>query len=256
MNWLAKIVNGTPDDFVHAKLVKYGIGNHPGPRIVMSLSKARITFKADLDIEKTFVKAYLEGAPEENTKVKGMVISYVDREEEFEKLRMPIYFKKSKGKSATSYKAKLDEVAPLEDIRSLVEIDDPTTFFLLSMNPTSGAKPWKITTKTSFPKGGPKEKEDGKKEKDPVFTKGALANSPELLDFIAKNFLPDAANEIDNKTKKIDVRNTILIEDIEIPDDPSLSFSEKRKLAKKKGKLQRRITIDGVVFENEFPFLA
>ena len=256
MNWLAKIVHGTPDDFVHAKLVKYSIGSHPGPRIAMSLSKARITFKADLDLEKTFVRAYLEGAPEENHKVKGMVISYVDREEEFGKLRMPIYFKKSKGKSATSYKAKLDEVAPLEDIRSLVAIDDPTTFFLLSMNPASGTKPWKIATKTSFPKGGPKEEEDGKKEKAPVFTKGALANSPKILDFVVKNFLPDAANEIDDKTKKIDVRNTILIEDIEIPDDPSLSFPEKRKLAKKKGKLVRKITIDGVVIQNEFPFLA
>ncbi|MFW9848471.1 MAG: hypothetical protein ACFFF4_04980, partial [Candidatus Thorarchaeota archaeon] len=63
MSWIAKIVQGTTDDFVHAKLVKYGKGEHPGPRALVKFSKARITFKADIDMEKVFIKAYLNNVP-------------------------------------------------------------------------------------------------------------------------------------------------------------------------------------------------
>ena len=52
------------------------------------------------------------------------------------------------------------------------------------------------------------------------------------------------------------IRNNLVIEDIEIPDDPSLSFSEKRRLAKKRGRLIRNATIDGEDYTKEYDFLA
>ncbi len=256
MSWVAKIIDGNPDEFTHARLVKYGIGSHPGPRTKLTFSKPSIKFKADLDQEKTILKGYLLGAPEGSHKLKGMVITYGDRTSEFGQLNMPITWKKSKGKLAQVFKAKLDEVAPLDDIKALLEIDDPTTFYLLSLNPRDGTKPWKITTKTSFPKGGPKEEEADKAEKDPVFTKGALGNTPEVYEFILDAIVPDVRDKIGPKTKNIMVRNNLIIEDIVIPDDPSLSFSEKRRLAKKQGKLIRAITIDGEDHTLEYDFLA
>jgi hypothetical protein len=256
MSWVAKIIEGNPDEFSHARLVKYGIGNHPGPRTKLTFSKPSIKFKADLDQEKTILRGYLMGAPEGTHKVKGMLITYGDRTEEFGQLNMPITWKKSKGKLAQVFKAKLDEVAPLEDIKALLEIDDPTTFYLLSLNPRDGTKPWKITTKTSFPKGGPKEEDKEKGEKDPVFTKGALGNTPELLEFILDTYLPDLRDKVGPKTKSIMIRNNLEIVDIEIPDDPSLNFSEKRRLAKKRGKLIRSITIDSEDYKLEYEFLA
>ncbi|MGY5864487.1 MAG: hypothetical protein RTV41_07765 [Candidatus Thorarchaeota archaeon] len=256
MNWVAKIIEGNPDEFTHARLVKYGIGNHPGPRTKLTFSKPSIKFKADIDQEKTILKGYLLGAPEGSHKVKGMVITYGDRTTEFGQLNMPITWKKSKGKIVSVFKAKLDEVAPLDDIKALLEIDDPTTFYLLSLNPRDGTKPWKVTTKTSFPKGGPKEEEADKEEKDPVFTKGALGNTPEVRDFILDALVPDLKDKIHPKTKNIMIRNNFVIEDIEIPDDPSLSFSEKRRLAKKRGKLIRVATIDGENHTLEYDFLA
>jgi hypothetical protein len=126
----------------------------------------------------------------------------------------------------------------------------------LSISPRDGTKPWKITTKTSFPKGGPKEEDEEKGEKDPVFTKGALGNTPELFEFIMSTYLPDFRDKVGPKTKKIMIRNNLEILDIEIPDDPSLSFSEKRRLAKKRGKLIRSVTIDGEDFKKEYEFLA
>jgi len=169
---------------------------------------------------------------------------------------MPLTWSKSKGKGAPVFKAKVDEVAPIADIKALLDIDDPTTFYLLSLNPRDGAKPWKITTKTSFPKGGPKEDDSEDDEKDPVFTKGSLGNTPEVLDYLLDTYLPDVKDKISPKTKNIVIRNNLVIEDIEIPDDPSLSFSEKRRLAKKRGKLIRVITIDDQDHTLEYDFLA
>ena len=256
MSWVSKIIEGNPDEFTHARLVKYGIGNHLGPRTKLTFSKPSIKFKADIDQEKTILRGYLLGAPEGTHKVKGMVITYGDRTSEFGQLNMPITWKKSKGKLTQVFKAKLDEVAPLADIKALLEIDDPTTFYLLSLNPHDGTKPWKVTTKTSFPKGGPKEGDANKEEKDPVFTKGALGNTPEVREFILDIIAPDIKDKIGPKTKSIMVRNNFVIEDIEIPDDSTLSFSEKRRLAKKRGKLKRVITIDGEDYTLEYDFLA
>lgn len=256
MSWVAKIIKGTPDEFTHARLVKYGIGNHPGPRTKITLSKASLKFKADLDQEKTILKGYLLGAPDGSHKVKGMMITYSDRTEEFSQLNMPITWKKSQGKGAPVFKAKLDEVAPIADIKALFDLDDPTTFYLLSLNPRAGTKPWQIVTKTSFPKGGPKEESEETEEKDPVFIKGSLGNTPEILEYVLDAFVPDLRDKINPKTKNITVRNNFVIEDIEIPDDPSLSFSEKRRLAKKRGKLVRVVSIDDKDYTLEYDFLA
>ncbi len=259
MSWLAKIVTGEPDEYTHARLVKYGIGTHPGPRASIKLSKPRIAFKADLDMEKVFIKTYLEGVPEGSQKVKGTVVTYEDNRNTTDRLTMPVVWKVSKGKGATTYKAKINEVAPLGDIKQLVDLDSPTTFFLLSMNPSSGGAAWKITTKTSFPKGPAGDDDDAdndKKEKDPVFTKGSFENNPETLQFLLKSLMPDIADRIGPKTKSIFLKHMIYIDDIEIPDDPKLSFNEKRKLAKKRGRLIRRIMIDGETIEKEYSFLA
>ncbi len=256
MHWLVKIINGEPDDFVHAKFVKYGMGDHPGPSLKLTLSKARIAFKGDLDMEKGLVKGYAISGPEGTHKVKGLIVTYSDRQSEFEGQPVPLSWRKTKGKSASTYKAKLDERVPIGDLKAMVSVDDPTTFFLLSLSPTSEEKPWKIATKTSFPKAKQDSKGTDKKEKDPVFVKGAFANTPEMLEYILNQFLPDFRDKLGPKAKSIVLKHRIIIEDIEIPDDPTLTFSEKRKLAKKRGRLIRSVSIDGEELTKEYAFLA
>lgn len=254
MSWCAKIIDGKPDEYVHAKLMKYGIGEHPGPRAVLKFSKARITFKADLDMEKAFIKAYLAGAPAGTHKLTGTVVSYDDIREKSNQLRMPLMWKVSKGKGASTYKVKLSEAAPLDDIKGLMGIDSPTTFFLVSLTPKVSGTAAKVSTKTSFPKGGPSDDEET--EKDPTFTKGALDNTPAVRDYLNEYLYPDVADKIGDKTKSLIIKQTIYIDDIEIPSDPSLSFSEKRKLAKKKGRLVRKIMIDDQPYETEYQFVV
>ncbi|MGQ4912554.1 MAG: hypothetical protein ACP6KW_10330 [Candidatus Thorarchaeota archaeon] len=277
MSWIAKIVEGSPDEHSAARLVKYGIGEHTGPRIKLTLSKTSIKFKADLDNEKDILRAYLKGAPEGSHKVKGMIITYSDRRDEFGKLMMPLEWKKSKGKGPPVFKSKVNETAPLNDIKALLALDDPNTFYLLSLNPASGEKPWKVTTKSSFPKGGPSAGED-EEEKDPVFTKGALGRTPEVLEYVLSTFLPDFKEHVTPKTKKISIWNNLTINDIVppkdddpdfiqrvrelrglTPDDPGYekvkpTFAEKRKLAKKIGTLVRVANIDGSEYREEYSF--
>jgi hypothetical protein len=121
------------------------------------------------------------------------------------------------------------------------------------MSPRDGSKPWKIKTKKSYPKA-PKGGDDDDKEKAPNFVVGALANTPETFEYLIKATLPDLKDQVTPKTKKIMLRHEIMIEDIEIPKDPNLSFKEKRKLAKKRGKLIRKITIDKEEHELEYSF--
>ncbi|RDE13987.1 MAG: hypothetical protein C4K49_07950 [Candidatus Thorarchaeota archaeon] len=273
MSWLAKIVNGTPDEFVHAKLVKYGIGTHPGPSAVIGLSQGRITFKADFDHEKMFAQAYLKFAPAGTQKVTGTIITYTDRRSVYEHLSLPLSWTKTKGEGASVFKAKISEVAPIEDLRALLDVDDPTTFLLLSMTPRDGTKPWSIATKSSFPKasfakaGGKPDEEKEKPEevpdedkavkpKDPTFAKGAYANTPDIVRYLLQEAVPDVASDVTPKTKDIRISNEIVIEEIMVPEDSALSFSEKRRMAKKKGKLVRRITIDGKEHIKEFQFVA
>lgn len=271
---MAKIVNGKPDDFVHAKLVKYGIGTYPGPRAAIGLAQGKITFKSDFDHERMFVEGYLKFAPAGFHKVSGTVVTYTDRRSVFGKLILPLSWSKSKGEGAPVFKAKLSEAAPIEDLRALLDADDPTTFLLLSMSPRDGTKPWTIATKASFPKmtfakgasgkaeeagveeKGEQEEEPEAKQKDPTFCKGAYANTPEILDFVLGEAIPELRSEITPKSKSIEIDHQIVIDKIVVPDDDILPFSEKRRLAKKTGKLVRKITVDGKTTSNEYPFTA
>lgn len=256
VSWITRIINGNPDEYVHAKLMKYGIGSHPGPRAKITFSKPSIKFKADLDQEQPFLEAYVLGAPSGQHKVKGMIITYTDRTNDFAKLTMPLTWSKSKGKGTPIFKAKVNESAPLEDIKALFSVDDPTTFYFLSINPRDGSKPWKVVTKTSFPKGGPAEEDEETDAKDPVFSKGALGNTEKTYEYIIETYLPDVRDKIGPKTKDVWIKNNFEIIDIKPPDDPKLSFSEKRRLAKKKGKLLREVIIDGESHVVEYDFIA
>jgi len=256
MNWLTKVVRGEPDEFVHAKLVKYGIGSHHGPRAHLAFSKKRISFKVDLGFEDTFIQGYVDGAPEGTHRISGLIVTYTDRADAFANLNMPLLWKKSGGKGPPTHKAKLKEIAPLQDIKQLVYNEGPTTFFLLSMSPSEAGTPWKITTKTSFPKA-PKGAEEGEtKAKVPIFCKGALANTPDAMEFILRETLPDLREEISPKTKNVQILHTIVIESIEIPEDPDLSFAEKRKLAKRSTRLLRNVVIDDKEYTSEYDFVA
>ncbi|MBD3407645.1 MAG: hypothetical protein GF411_16125 [Candidatus Lokiarchaeota archaeon] len=251
MNWIAKIIHGKADEFAHARLVKFGMGQHIGPRAELRITSSRITFKVDMDLEKAMLETYLRTGPEGSHKVKGSIITYEDRREEFAALNMPLEFKKKKKKGgAFTFQAKFNEQAPKEDIHALLKIADSETFYLMNLSPKPAKQPWKLTTK-SRPQKPIAELEDAKA---PNFCTGAFDNTDEVKETLFEELFPDAKDKVTEDAKSIKILNMLHIEEIEIPKDPNMSFKEKRKQAKKRGKLVRTVDIDGEehTFEYEF----
>ncbi|MEM4735834.1 MAG: hypothetical protein QXS20_08990 [Candidatus Thorarchaeota archaeon] len=256
MDWLAKIIHGRPDEFVHARLLKYGVGEHVGPTIRLVLSQKKVDFKGDLDTEKFFIRAYVGGVAGGLHKVSGTIITYTDRTAEFARLPIPLEWSKSKDQGATTYKTKLRETMPFAHLQQLIACDGPTTFFLLTLEPADGTKPWKVTTKSSFPKGLGANIEGEDEDKVPSFTRGSLGRTPEVDDMIMTELLSDFREHISTKTKNVTIRSDIVVESIEAPDDPALSIQERRRLAKKTGRLIRKANIDGTEYTCEHRFKA
>ncbi|NWF95263.1 MAG: hypothetical protein HXY34_03890 [Candidatus Thorarchaeota archaeon] len=256
MDWIAKIINGQPDEFVHAKLLKYGIGEHPGPRAKLTFTSSKMTFKADLDLEKVLTRAYLASTRGTKHKVSGVIISYDDPKQRFTGVQLPLEWSQSKGVGASVFKAKVKETVPHDHLEELLERGDgPTTFFLLSLVPTDVSLASKVTTKSSFPKApAGSDEEDDSKEKDPTFTKGTIVRTPEVDNLLFNEVLPDVKAKIGPKTKNVSIHHTIVIDDIQAHEDPTLSVSEKRRLAKKRGKLVRTVTVDGTEYKSSYPF--
>lgn len=254
MNWIQKIIEDKADEFCHARFLKYGIGTHPGPRVKLRFTSNRVSFYADLGFEAIFLRGYLAGTPEGNHKASGKVVTYEDRRDEYEEIQMPLTWKKSGGKRATTYNADVKGSIPGEDLRELIEIRSPTTFFLLSMSPKSGGKPWKLTIKKSFPKG--RTSDDEEDEKNPSFVKGAMDRNDQAMEFVVSEILPDFRELITEDVKNVYLHQDIVIEDIEIPKEKGLSFTELRKRAKKKGRLVRRLDVDGNEYQKEYSFFV
>ncbi len=264
MDWIAKIITGTPDEFVHAKMVKYGIGEHTGPRMKLSLTQSKVNIKADLDLEKVLARIYISCIKEGRHRVTGNIIRYTEPPPQPRGVQVPLDWSKVKGAGATIFKARLDEVIPGEYLSGLLEYDSPTTFFLLSLTPLDSASGSKVTIKSSFPKGGAagavdeEDTEEAAAEgmKDPTFAKATFDRTSEVDDLIMREILPDVRQYVGPKTKKIEIYHTIVIDNIEIPDDPRLSISDKRRLAKKTGRLTRRVVVDDKEYVFTYPFKA
>ncbi|TFF96262.1 hypothetical protein EU546_01765 [Candidatus Thorarchaeota archaeon] len=254
MNWIRKIIEDKADEFCHARILKYGIGTHPGPRVKLRFTSNRITFMGDLGFEEVFLKGYLNGAPPGNHKVSGKVVTYEDRKNEFDKIQIPLTWKKSGGKRAPTFQASFKGSIPTNHLHELLEMSGPTTFFLLSMSPKSDGKPWKVTMKKSFPKA--RTSDDEEDEKNPNFVKGAFENNDESTKHVLTEVLPDFRELITEDVKNVYLHQDIVIEDIEIPEEEGLSFAELRKKAKKKGRLVRRLTVDDEEHRKEYSFFV
>ena len=77
-----------------------------------------------------------------------------------------------------------------------------------------------------------------------------------MLEYILDACLPDHKDKVGPKTKDIWIRNNFEILGIKPPEDTKLSFDEKRRLARKKCKLTREITIDGVDYTEVYDFIS
>ncbi len=231
-NIFKKIFSGRIDDFVHDEFIKFSRGVFENRYLIDGKKqKDKWSIKTSAEFANYFVRRCLEGEGE--LEVSGVIVCTKD-------LRNEILFQIEKVKQfagVKQYVIKTKLKAP--EILSLMN-KYPRAFYALSFSTHKNI----LKIKAKSPKSG-KPSQKGEKEAKIDFC--SLKTSDENL---VKDLFFDFPN-----FKQIVIKHTIKIDSIELPkglDDPV----KIRESAKKKGKIIRKIDIDGLTEAKEIDFEA
>jgi hypothetical protein len=228
--FIKKIFDGEIDEFVRRQFQKFGKGKYED-RALLKLKKVkdRFNISAGSEYANEFVRHMGDLLGEERTNVRGVIISTRNLEEELE-------FKDKKQFMGIK-KYIIEKEMSGNEIKTLCD-KFLKPFISLSFKVKDG----ELKIKEKPPKSG-KPGGKGQKKPKPDFCK-LKTNNLEIV----KNLV----FEIDN-FKEVEINHTFLIEEIIIPKDEKDPI-RMRELAKRKGKIIRKLFIDGKerIEEKEF----
>ncbi len=222
------------DELVHLQFQKFSKGVFENKAMVNARKSGNnFSISTSSEFANEFVRMLAEKAGAHSVKVTGGIISTRDMEGEFE------YSGKKQFMGIKQYV--IDSEMTGNQIIGLLD-KLKLAFFALSFS-YNGTE---LKIKAKAPKSAkPSTKTDEKPKAD--FCK---ITTPEIS--IAKEILFD----IDlNSLKKAEIGHNFIIEDIILPKGET-DFAKMRELAKRKGKVQRIISIDGKETKKEHEFLA
>jgi len=227
-SFIKKIFDGNGDSFVHLQFQKFSKGIFKSKAIVKaSKSKDKYSISTTYEYSNEFVRSVAEEIPNnQKVNVKGIVVSTRDLSGELD------FENKKQFMGVKQYV--IDREMNKEEILGICD-KFPQSFIALSFS--FGDTELKIKPKS--PKSGkPSTKEDEKI--NPDFCKLKTKNEK-----IVKGILFD----IDN-FKKVEIIHDFIIDELEIPKDEK-DFSKARENTIRKGKIVRKMTIDGEKSEKE-----
>ncbi|MFH0862775.1 MAG: hypothetical protein V1875_07095 [Candidatus Altiarchaeota archaeon] len=227
MHYVKQLFQGKPEEWVHLQFTRYGRGLFDGPYVEVDAGKD-IKFKGS--VEYSTVLGQLAASGGGDFKVEGAIYAKKDFRDDLRGLGVE-FDDKSKVKRSF-FVAELSGDFPsavLVDIYSKV----PHATVLLNFAGAGG----KFKCKKKPPKPG------GEKVND--FCSGSMALS--ALPKLKGEVLFDVGD-----FKKAVVDNKFQIESLTIP--PGMSSADARLYAKRKGKVLRTVTVDGVDKKSEVPF--
>ncbi len=261
MHFIKSLILGSPNDIAHQKFTKFGIGDFPGPQLVIKKSSKRITLISDIDYDDLIFRIFVNAIPNDSQEyeVKGNIVVYAYYSKERDKFNNTVFDISWKNKKLT-YVGSVKQVVKKEDLVSLGKIEFPGLYYMLTIKPKPSLSPWSLTTKTRFPKlDKPDEAEEGAKEKLPTYCKAVLSFSDETLQAILDEAVPKLKDRIDPKFKVLKIKNRFVIDELIFPPDKdSISPAELRRQTKRKGKIIQTIYVDGDPqgIQNEYEFVA
>jgi len=213
------------DKQVHNIFSRFSVGEYLREHVYITNSKklkVQTGFEYALDMYHLLVK-------DQHGVVNGKGVIQSSKKIEQEISAAGVDIKSSRGKKYT-VEFELD-VAAFE--RMLDELSDYFLMFTCSINDR------KLAVKTALPKPGSLKE------------KLCTLKIPKD-DSIIHAFLPD----VNVMGKKIEVATVYEITDIEIPEEYKDDFAMARKMAKRKGRVKRSITVDGETQESTLEFCA
>jgi len=230
MHYIRALFVGGGGDWVHDWFTRYGRGEYPGPVCEVDVKKD-IRFKGSVEYCNAFgwVAAQLGG----DFKVNGALYGKRDFRGELRGLGLD-FEDKSKPKRGL-YAVELSEDALPGGVLAQVYEKAPYATVLLGI--AGGCA--KLTCKKKPPKPG--------KDKDLDFCSGALDVS--VLGKLRDEVLWDAGD-----FTKARVENRFIIDELVIPE--GVGAAEARLQARRRGRVRRRVTVDGEVEESECQLLV
>lgn len=220
MNFVKQIVDGQVDDSIHKKFSRYGKGEYERALLLIKKGK-NLKIKASYDWANDFFGIIAENV-KKDAEVKGKIIATRDFESEIDVEAS--FFKRGK-----LHTAEINTTLNPEQMKALHE-KFKNDFLLLNVK--SGD--FKLSVKSSMPKPGGKIKED--------FCSATLP----------LNVLDEFAFDFDKNFSEAKIVNKFVITELVLPKEYENDFAMARLMAKRKGKLVRKITVDGKNIEKEY----
>ncbi|MEK6937116.1 MAG: hypothetical protein AABW58_03530 [Nanoarchaeota archaeon] len=232
MNFIKKIFENKVDKEVHKQFKRFSKGIYENRAVVeLTKSKNAIKVKTSFEFTEDFAR-FLANTIEDKVKISGGIITKKDIKPE---LSFEVDMKQFAGVKTFL----LDNEMSKEELNNLFN-KFPDALFLLSFSTEYGA----LKSKVKSPKAA-------KPGKDNEIKADFCTFSTQNKDF-AKEFAFDVQEDF----KKLKIKHTFTINDFEIEekdkDDPALA----RINAKRKGKIERFLDIDGKQLKKEIDFCA
>lgn len=234
MNFIKKIFENKIDDYVHLQFSRFGKGIFENKALLeINVSSKNVKIKTSAEFTNELVEL-LANTIKEHTKVKGMIFSTKDLGEESD-----IKFKEIKNAMGVK-KHFVDQELTKEQILNLIK-KFPKASLSLSFETDYG--------KLKIKEKAPRAAKPGKKGNAP---------KADYCTFVTSNkeILNDYSFDVNIPYKKLFIMHTYEIEELVIPEEYKNSFSLARIHAKRKGKLIRKILVDGKQIEKNILFEA
>jgi hypothetical protein len=252
LHFISKIVLGEADDTVHWRLIKYSRGNFEGGVIEAKVKGSSITIGGSPEYEDLIGAILAEHAPDQfEFKISGMIRCTKDQSALLNSIGLDAQMKRVKGKER--YEAKfIDKTVSTKMLREIYSRLMGECNILLTVKPTAGGKEWSMSTKKDYPRPPTKGE---LKEPDTDFCKAVLPASEETIREVFSAIIPDLKNEPQTSFKQLRAANLYRINEIILPENKDkLDYNEIRTMAKRKGVLARKISIDGKEVTKEIGF--
>lgn len=221
MHYIKDLFQETPTEHLHNKFIRYSRGEFVGPLIKIRLTKANIKVYASFHFVDELLELVANQLGDNQTHIKGTLLWNKDLGPELEDLGIK-YLKVTKARGIFKYTLDNDVV-----LKKFVE--KMNKYHVLINIKEEGLS---YTTKTNFPKPN--------KEFGPDFCK--LTLPIEMKDILLSEFAFDYKEK--PKLKLLEISHKIQINDIILPQGEE-NFEIARKLAKRVGRIERVLTVDG-----------
>ncbi len=234
MNFIKDLVEGKNSEEAHKQFKRFSKGNFENRAVVeLNLGKD-LKIKTSFEYSSEFVK-FLAETIQGKVQVKGGIITTKD-------IRQGLGFEIANVKQFAGVKTyEIDTLVSREDLFKVME-NFPDAVFCLTFSTDYGSLKTKVKTPKA-PKPGKGDDEDVKADYCVFVTKN-------------KELVKDFAFDVKNDFKKLKIVHNFIIEKLVVPKEYENDFDKARIYARRKGKIIRKLDLDGTKSTSEFEFEA